>query len=139
MAPPSGKGYGTNNELHRGNSSPLGATVFPGGVNFSLFSRDATSVELLLFDRVDDARPSRTVTLDPRLNRTYHYWHAFVPGVGPGQLYGYRVAGPSEPWRGFRFDPEKLLFDPYGRALAVPAGYSRKAAAEPGDNAASWP
>ena len=103
-------------------------------MNFSLFSRDATSVELLLFDRVDDASPSRTVTLDPRLNRTYHYWHVFVPGVGPGQLYGYRVAGPN--LRGFRFDPEKLLFDPYGRALAVPAGYSRVAATEPGDNAA---
>ena len=135
MVPPTGKGSGTNDELNRGTSSPLGATVFPGGVNFSLFSRDATSVELLLFDRVDDARPSRTVTLDPRLNRTYHYWHVFVPGIGAGQLYGYRVAGPN--LRGFRFDPDKLLFDPYGRALAVPPGYSRVAATEPGDNAAS--
>jgi glycogen operon protein len=70
----------------RGRSSPLGATVFPDGVNFSVFSRDAADVELLLFDRVDDAGPSRTVTLDPRQNRTYHYWHVFVPGIGPGQL-----------------------------------------------------
>ena len=120
---PSGKGSGTSNERLRGNSSPLGATVSPGGVNFSLFSRDCTCVELLLFDQVDDAKPSRTVTLDPRLNRTYHYWHVFVPGIGAGQLYGYRVAGPIRA-AGFRFDPDKLLFDPYGRALAVPPGYS---------------
>ena len=133
----SGSRYGgTDNKRYRGNSSPLGATVLPDGVNFSIFSRDCTGVELLLFDRVDDARPTRTVTLDPRLNRTYHYWHVFIPGIGPGQLYGYRVAGPRESLQGFRFDPEKLLFDPYGRALAVPAGYNRLAAAEPGDNAA---
>jgi len=118
----------------RGQSSPLGATVHRDGVNFSLFSRDCSSVELLLFDRVDDARPSRTVPLDPRVNRSYHYWHIYVPGIGPGQLYGYRVAGPEKP--GFRFDPQKLLFDPYGRALAVPSGYLRTAAAEPGDNCA---
>jgi isoamylase len=120
----------------RGQSSPLGATVVPGGVNFSLFSRDCTGVELLLFDRVDDARPARTIPLNPRLNRTYHYWHTFVPGIGPGQLYGYRVAGPCDPGRGHRFDPDKLIFDPYGRAMAVPAGYRRSAAAEPGDNTA---
>ncbi len=122
--------------LGRGQSSPLGATIVPGGANFSVFSRDATSVELLLFDRVDDARPSRTIQLNPRLNRTYHYWHAFIPGIGPGQLYGYRVAGQSDPGRGLRFDPNKLLFDPHGRAVAVPPGYRRRAAAEPGDNAA---
>ena len=115
----------------RGQSAPLGATVLQGGVSFSVFSRDCVGVDLLLFDRVDDARPSRTIKLDPRLNRTYHYWHVFVPGLESGQLYGYRVAGPGE----MRFDPSKLLFDPYGRALAVPAGYDRRAAAEPGDNA----
>ncbi len=133
---PSGNGMDAQ-DLVRGRSSPLGATVFRGGVNFSVFSRDATSVELLLFDRVDDARPSRTVTLDPKRNRSYHYWHAFIPGIGPGQLYGYRVAGPSDPARGLRFDPEKLLIDPYGRAVVVPPGYSRQAAAGPGDNATS--
>ncbi|HEY6008893.1 MAG TPA: glycogen debranching protein GlgX [Geobacteraceae bacterium] len=137
MVSASGKGRGTGNERHRGNSSPLGATVVQGGVNFSVFSRDCSGVELLLFDRVDDARPSRTVTLDPKANRTYHYWHTFVPGIGPGQLYGYRVAGPHDPGRGLWFDPDKLLFDPYGRAVAVPLGYSRRAAAGPGDNAAT--
>jgi glycogen operon protein len=115
----------------RGRSAPLGATAFEGGVNFTLFSRNCAGVTLLLFDRVDDARPSRTISLDPRVNSTYHYWHVFVPGLGPGQLYGYRVSGPGE----LRFNPQKLLFDPYGRAIALPSGYSRQAAIEPGDNA----
>ncbi|MEJ2698601.1 MAG: alpha-amylase family glycosyl hydrolase, partial [Desulfuromonadales bacterium] len=136
MGSRSGKGSGTHNDRHFGTSSPLGATSVSGGVNFSVYSRDATGVELLLFDGVEDGNPSRIVTLDPKHNRTYHYWHAFVPGLGPGQLYGYRVAGPSDPRSGRRFDPEKLLIDPYGRAVAVPRGYSRKAACEPGDNAA---
>ena len=82
-----------------GNSSPLGATVGHGGVNFSLFSRDATGVELLLFDRPDDAKPARVISLDPVTNRTYHYWHVFVPGVRPGQIYGYRAQGPFDPAR----------------------------------------
>jgi isoamylase len=72
-----------------GRSSPLGATVVDGGASFSLFSRTATGVELLFFDREGDAQPSRVVRLDPVENRTYHYWHAFVPGVRPGQIYGY--------------------------------------------------
>ena len=74
-----------------GRSSPLGATVLPGGGNFSVFSRNASGVELLFFDREDDSRPSRVITIDPAANRTYHYWHVFVSGVQPGQLYGYRV------------------------------------------------
>ena len=124
-------------ELPRGNTSPLGATVTPGGVNFSVFARDCTGVELLLFDQADDANASRTITLDPKRNRTYHYWHIFVPGIGAGQLYGFRVAGPFEPQRGRRFDPGKVLIDPYGRAVAVPDGYSRGDACLPGDNAAT--
>ncbi len=60
-----------------GRSSPLGATVIPGGVNFSVFSRGASAVELLLFDRVDDA-PARVIPIDPATNHTYHYWHIFV-------------------------------------------------------------
>jgi len=120
----------------RGNTSPLGATIARGGVNFSVFARDCTGVELLLFDRVDDAEPSRVIWLDPREHRTYHYWHAFVPGIGAGQLYGYRVSGAFVPQRGWRFDPAKLLIDPYGRAVAVPDGYDRAAACLPGDNLA---
>src|SRR5690349_15433800 len=98
-----------------GRSFPLGATVIDGGANFSLFSRHAEGVELVLFDREDDDTPSRVVRLDPEANRTYHYWHAFVTGVQPGQLYGYRVTGPWAPDRGLRFDPDKVLLDPYAR------------------------
>jgi glycogen operon protein len=116
-----------------GRSYPPGATVHDGGVNFSLFSRTATGVELLLFDR-EDGKPSRVVRLDPADNRTYYYWHVFVPGVRAGQLYGYRVQGPSDHSSGLRFDPGKVLLDPYGRGVVVPAGYSREASRWEGDN-----
>ena len=122
---------------NQGSSFPLGASVCGHGVNFSLFSRHATNVELVLFDGKDDIQPSRVVSIDPATNRTYHYWHVFVPGVQAGQLYGYRVHGPSDPARGLRFDSTKVLLDPYGRGVAVPDGYSRDAAGEPGNNAAS--
>ncbi|HLX44556.1 MAG TPA: glycogen debranching protein GlgX [Bryobacteraceae bacterium] len=112
-----------------GSSYPLGASCFPDGTNFSVFSRGASQVELLLFDQPDDVQPARAVPLDPAANRTYHYWHVFVPGVKPGQIYGYRVTGPWDPANGFRFDPSKVLLDPYGRAVAVPSGYDRNAAA----------
>ena len=108
-----------------GSPAPLGAGVTEQGVNFSLYSRCATAVELLFFDREDDVAPSRIIPLDPARNRTYHYWHAFVPGARPGQLYGYRVQGPSAPERGLRFNPSRLLLDPYGRAVVVPKNYSR--------------
>jgi glycogen operon protein len=120
-----------------GQSSPLGATVLPGGVNFSVFSRSAASVELVFFDREDDTRPARVISIDFAANRSYHYWHLFVPEVKPGQLYGYRVEGPFDPSRGLRFDSTKVLLDPYGRAVAVPKNYSRKAARLEGDNAAT--
>ncbi len=120
-----------------GRPSPIGATVTEGGVNFSLFSRTASSVELLLFDREDSPKPSRVVAFNPVANRTYHYWHYFLPGVKSGQLYGYRVSGPNEPQRGLRFDPEKVLLDPYCRGLVSPKGYTPEAARKPGDNAAT--
>jgi isoamylase len=120
-----------------GRSSPLGASVCPDGVNFSLFSRRATGIELLLFDSADDRQPQRVIQIDPALNRTYHYWHVFVPGVQPGQIYGYRANGPYDPTSGLRFDPDKVLLDPYGRAVVVPQNYSRDAARIKGDNAAT--
>jgi len=119
----------------RGRSSPLGATPSPEGVNFCVFSRHATGVQLLLFDRADDAAAARVVRLDPSAHRTYHYWHVFVPDVKPGQLYGYRIEGPFDPFRGLRFDPAKVLLDPYGRGIMVPATYDRNAARRAGDNA----
>ena len=124
-------------EIREGSSSPLGATPVAEGVNFSVFSRNATGVELRLFDCADDARPARVIPIDPSSNRTYHYWHVFVPGVQPGQIYGYRVDGPSDPAKGMRFDPDKVLLDPYGRGVVVPNNYSRDAAHEEGDNTGS--
>lgn len=120
-----------------GHSAPLGATVTPNGVNFSLYSRHATKVELLLFDRANDIRPAELIRFDPAFNRTYHYWHVAVPGLRPGQLYGYRIHGPFDPAQGMRFDPAKLLLDPYGRGVAVPENYSREAARKTGDTIAS--
>jgi glycogen operon protein len=117
-----------------GQSFPLGATVYPHGVNFSVFSRSASRIELLFFDTEDDARPARTIWLDPHINRSYHYWHVFVPEARPGQIYAYRAHGPSGPANGFRFDPEKALLDPYGREVVVPMNYRREAARRPGPN-----
>jgi glycogen operon protein len=116
--------------------APLGASVQPAGVNFSVFSKDATSVELLLFDGASRP-PSRTIALDPLRHRTYHYWHVFVEGLTPGQIYAYRAQGPAAPERGWRFDRDKVLLDPYGIAVAVPPGYDRAAAKRPGDTGVS--
>jgi len=123
--------------VEAGSSHPLGATPIQRGTNFCLFSRAAERVDLLLFEGPDDVRPSRTIPLDPATGRTYHYWHGFVPGVKAGQIYGYRVQGPADPARGLRFDASKVLLDPYGRGVIVPGNYSREAAAQPGDNAAT--
>jgi isoamylase len=128
---------GANRFQTTGRSSPLGATVLQDGVNFSVFSRRASRVELLFFDREDDARPARVISIESAANRTYHYWHAFVPGVQPGQLYAYRVHGSYDPRSGSRFDSAKVLLDPYGRGVVVPRIYSRDAARREGDNAAT--
>jgi isoamylase len=119
-----------------GRSYPIGATVYPYGVNFCVFSKNCTALELLLFDEVDVTRPSRVIQLDPQRNKTFYYWHIFVPGLRAGQLYGYRAYGPFQPHAGFRFDPGKVLLDPYGRGVMVSDHYDRHAAAQPGDNCA---
>lgn len=120
-----------------GSPAPLGTRVTKAGVNFSLFSRTATGVELVLFEQRDQAAPARVIKFDPVANRSYHYWHVFVPGVRPGQLYGYRVQGPNEPAKGHRFDASKVLLDPYGLGVVIPKGYTPSAAEQPGDNAAT--
>src|SRR5580704_15862925 len=120
-----------------GRSFPLGATIVPGGANFSVYSRGASSVELLLFDSEDDASPARVISLDPAVNRTYHYWHNFVPDVKVGQIYGYRAHGPWDPGNGMRFDSGKILLDPYGRAVVVPKRYSRAAILKKGEDMAA--
>jgi len=119
-----------------GQSYPLGATVCPTGVNFSIYSKNSTAVELLLFDGVDDAAPAQAIPLDPQRNRTFHYWHVFVPGLRAGQIYGYRIDGPFSPEEGHRFDNTKILLDPYGRAVAVPRTYNRATLCQPGDHTA---
>ena len=118
-----------------GQSHPLGPTLQPEGVNFSVFSRHAEALELVLFDNVD-GKPSRVIPLDPTVHRTGDYWHVTAPGLGPGQLYGFRTRGPWEPERGLRFDGGKLLLDPYAKAVALGRGYDRDAGLATGDNAA---
>ena len=120
-----------------GKSFPLGATILPGGTNFSVFAKHSTAAQLLLFEDVNAAKPSRVIDLDSRMNRTYHYWHVFVPGIASGQIYAYRIAGPFDPERGLRFDPDKILLDPYAKCIARPAGRSREAARHRGDNCAA--
>src|SRR4051812_48587449 len=119
-----------------GSPFPLGATPMSDGVNFSVYANHADAVELLLFDGVD-ATPSKVIWLDPAHHRTHHYWHAWISGLRPGQIYAYRAIGPNVSERGVRHDPDKVLLDPYGRAVAMPAAYNREAASRPGDNAVS--
>jgi isoamylase len=94
-----------------GSPFPQGATWDGLGTNFSLWSECADAVELCLFD--DDGNERRVEVLD----QTAFQWHVYLPGVGPGQRYGYRVQGPYEPQRGLRFNPNKLLIDPYAKAI----------------------
>ncbi len=114
---------------------PLGASVTPAGTNFSVFSASAKGMQIVLFDHPDDPRPAQTITLDPVRDRTSHYWHIFLPGIRPGQLYGYRADGPCDSAAGHRFDCEKVLLDPYGKSVSIGHNYSRSAACKPGDNA----
>jgi isoamylase len=127
----------SNRAVKAGVSAPLGATVCPGGINFSVFSKNADLIELLLFDDANATQPTRIIPLDGAEHRSYHYRHVFVPDLWPGQVYAYRAHGPFAPSRGLRFDADKLLLDPYGLAVAVPETYDRWAAARPGDNAAT--
>src|SRR5262245_4743299 len=126
----------SRNSAARGSSAPLGASVRGNGANFAVFSKNATLVELLLFDDRNATQPAAVLPLDPYSHRSYHYWHVFVPGVRVGQVYGYRAHGPFEPRCGLRFDQEKVLLDPYGLALAVPDAYGREAIARSGDDSA---
>jgi glycogen operon protein len=98
-----------------GRPTPLGATWVGDGVNFALFSEGATEVELCLFASDDPARETERIRLR---EVSGHTWHGFIPGLQPGQLYGYRVNGAYDPEHGLRFNAAKLLIDPYARALA---------------------
>ena len=94
---------------------PLGTTWTGQGVNFALYSENATGVDLCLFDATDSEQ--ETIRIRMR-ERTDYVWHVFLPDVRPGQLYGYRVYGPYEPQNGQRFNASKVLIDPYAKAIA---------------------
>lgn len=99
----------------------MGASYNGVGVNFALFSEGATKVELCLFDSPTDSAPRETIELS---EKRVHVFHSFVPGIKPGQLYGYRVYGPWDPERGLRFNPAKVLVDPYAQAIANDVDWS---------------
>lgn len=104
-----------------------------GGTNFCLFTKYASAVELLLFDEKAGSTPTQVFRLSPKENKTFYYWHVSLSGVGHGQHYGWRVRGPYVPNKGFRYDHNKVLIDPYARAVQT-EGYDRQAAITPGDN-----
>jgi isoamylase len=101
-------------KIYPGNPSPLGATWDGSGVNFALYSETATSVELCLFESNSSVETARYKLVE----RSHHVWHAYIPGAQPGQHYGYRVHGPYDPENGFRFNANKLLLDPYAKAIS---------------------
>src|SRR5947207_6800410 len=106
-------------EPRPGSPQPQGAHPDGGGTNFALYSEAATAVEVCLFD--ERGHESR-VALE---ESTGFVWHGYLPGVGPGQRYGFRVYGPYEPERGHRFNPSKLLLDPYAKAIEGPILWER--------------
>ncbi len=102
-------------KIYPGNPYPLGATWDGEGVNFAIYADNATAVELCLFN--SDKDKTETFKVD-FYERSHQVWHAYLPGIKPGQLYGYRVHGPYEPGNGHRFNPNKLLIDPYAKAIS---------------------
>ena len=105
-------------EVRMGVPLPMGTHEDGGGVNFAFFSRHASRVRLELFDHPEDATAARVIDLDPARNRTGDVWHVWVEGIGPGQLYAYRVDGPYQPKDGHRFNFHKLLLDPFATAIS---------------------
>src|SRR3712207_3569527 len=97
-----------------GRAYPLGATWDGQGVNFALFSENATAVDLCLFEHPKARQENHRIRLP---ERTDQIWHGYLPEIRPGQYYGYRVHGPYEPQAGHRFNPTKLLLDPYAKAI----------------------
>ncbi len=97
---------------------PYGAVIHDQGVQFVVFSRNATEMRLLLYDDVNDREPVEIINFDPHSNRWGDIWSIFVPGTGPGQLYHFQASGPHDPSRGLLFHPSARLIDPYAKALA---------------------
>jgi glycogen operon protein len=107
-------------DVRAGSPLPLGTQESGGGVNFAIFSRNASRVRLELFKQAEDAKPIRFIDFDSARNRTGDVWHVWVKGIAPGQLYAYRVDGPYQPSEGHRFNFRKLLLDPCAVAISKP-------------------
>ncbi len=122
--------------IEPGRPYPLGATVDDTGVNFSLFSENATAIELLLFAYSKEDHPFLMVPLDPAVNRTNHFWHVYLRGLKPGVQYAYRISGPCEVCEGHRFNPNKVILDPYAKGTCSHR-WERGAACHDGDNLSS--
>ena len=110
-----------NYNLYPGKPYPLGAIWDGNGVNFALYADNATAVDLCLFSSPDDEKEFARFRLT---ERTHHVWHAYLDGGAPGLLYGYRVHGPYEPHNGHRYNPNKLLIDPYAKAISGTIAWS---------------
>ncbi len=119
--------------VRAGRAHPLGATPDENGVNFSIFSESAESIKLLLFEKHDDSKPFQIIDFDPRIHRTFHFWHIYVESLKPGTSYGYLIDGPRELSGGHRFNPNKLLIDPYSKGNTNTL-WDRVAACGEGDN-----
>ena len=104
--------------IRRGVPLPLGVHEKCGGVNFAIFSRNASRVRLELYGHPEDAAPARVIDLDSASNRTGDVWHVWVEGIGSGQLYAYRMDGPYSPKEGHRFNFNRLLLDPFANAIS---------------------
>jgi len=125
-------------EVKRGYPRPLGATVTPAGVNFSLYARHANRVQLLFFENSYSDMPFWVYDLNADDNRTYDYWHCYVQGVGGGLFYAYRVDGPWDVKNGHRYNWNKVLVDPYALGYVLEY-YSRVDACHKGDNISTAP
>jgi isoamylase len=148
--------------IERGKPHPLGATPDKEGVNFSIYSEHADYVELLIFDKYDDPEPTMILSINktekltlagktvasvkllekietPKittnigLKKTFHFWHVYICGLEPGVHYAYRIYGPSDPSRGYIFDGNKVLIDPYSRGNNKKF-WNKEKACVPGDN-----
>jgi glycogen operon protein len=117
----------------KGDPHPLGSTVYPDGVNFSVFSQNAASMELLLFAEGNSTEPFQIIKMTDEGNKSFHFWHIFLVDAKPGLHYAYRVHGPEEKKPGQRFTPEKVLIDPYAYGNSMDL-WNRGAACLPGDN-----
>src|SRR4051812_43897613 len=122
--------------IEPGVAHPLGIPVREDGVNLSVFWEGATEVVLLLFDSATAVEPVQLVRLDPFLNKTFHFWHVFVRGCGPGTWYAFRIDGPNDPAAGNRFNPNKVLIGPYAQGISK-ALWRRSDAVGPRDNIAT--